>query len=85
MEGAAVPAQHEYDLTGMQCPMPIVQLSRLIKQCRVGESLKVVANDPAFCFDVESWCRRTRHELVELNQTKDECTAVIRKKGTDAE
>lgn len=80
-----MPAQHEYDLTGMQCPMPIVRLSRLIKECPAGDTLKVIADDAAFCFDVESWCRRTGHELVELDQTEDECTAVIRKKGTGAE
>ena len=68
----------QYDFRGMQCPMPIVQITRVIRDRRAGELVTVVADDPAFCFDIESWCRRTGHKLVRIVQTAEKCEAVIR-------
>ncbi len=67
-----------YDFRGMQCPMPIVQLSRVVGERQPGDVLTIVADDLAFCFDVESWCRRTGHELVRVEQSEQMCTAVVR-------
>ncbi len=71
------PSEFTYDFRGMQCPMPIVQLSRAVGERQPGDVLTVLADDLAFCFDVESWCRRTGHELVEVEQSEDTCRAVI--------
>ncbi len=73
-------ATQEIDLTGLKCPMPIVRLSKLMKQLDAGQEIAAVANDPAFCLDVEAWCNKTGHELIQINQTDERLTAVIRKK-----
>ncbi len=69
----------EVDLTGMKCPMPIVHLNRSIKELDTGGELVALADDPAFCMDVEAWCRRTGHELVSVDSSSAKLTAVIRK------
>lgn len=69
----------EIDLTGMKCPMPIVQLTKLFKTLDSGQEVTAVANDPAFCLDVESWCRRTGHVLLMLDDSDGRLRAVIRK------
>ncbi len=76
-----MPAIQEIDLTGLKCPMPIVRLSKLMKQLDAGQEIIAAANDPAFCLDVEAWCNKTGHELVQINQTDERLTAVIRKKN----
>lgn len=73
-------ATHEVDLTGLKCPMPIVELTKLMKQLDAGEEVSAIAKDPAFCLDVEAWCNRTGHELLQLEDTGDCVTALIRKK-----
>ena len=70
----------QIDLTGLQCPMPIVELAKLFKTLDVGEEITATANDPAFCLDVEAWCERTGHELVEFSDADGRLVAVIRKR-----
>ena len=71
--------EHAVDLSGVRCPMPIVHLARMITNLDDGDTLQVVADDPAFCLDVESWCRRSGHELAELELDGERCLATIRK------
>jgi len=70
----------ELDLTGLKCPMPIVHLNRHMKLLEVGDEFVALADDPAFCLDVESWCNKTGHELVRQESTENRLMAVIRKK-----
>jgi len=69
----------EIDLTGLKCPMPIVELTKLLKQLLPGESFNVVADDPAFCLDVEAWCRKTGNSLLQLDSSSERISATIRK------
>ena len=67
------------DLTGLKCPMPILRLHKAIQSIEVGDSIEAVADDPAFCPDIEAWCRRTQHELVVVTPHDTRCRAVIRR------
>jgi tRNA 2-thiouridine synthesizing protein A len=71
----------ELDLTGLKCPMPIVELNKQIKGLADGEQFVASADDPAFCLDVEAWCSKTGHELLELKNDAETLVAVIRKCG----
>ncbi|MFM7149967.1 MAG: sulfurtransferase TusA family protein [Gemmataceae bacterium] len=68
------------DLSGMKCPMPIVELNRLMKELAAGTELTVRADDPAFELDVQAWSRRTGHELVRVESSPPHLNATIRKK-----
>jgi len=69
----------ELNLMGLKCPLPIVELNRLMKKLSSGETFRAIADDPAFLLDVEAWCRRTGHMLVEVQQEDSQISAVIRK------
>jgi len=69
------------DLTGMKCPGPIVELNARIRQVADGGELEVRSDDPAFELDVKAWCRRTRHELLELDSAGGIIRASIRRKA----
>ena len=70
-------ADRQLDCQGMNCPMPIVEITRAVKSMESGQSIEVLATDLAFRLDVEAWARRTGHTLEEFEEG-DVLRAVIR-------
>lgn len=66
---------------GMKCPRPLFEVSKLLKSLPDGETLEIVADDPAFKPDIEAWCRRTGNALVSLEMEGRTQTARVRKQG----
>jgi TusA-related sulfurtransferase len=54
----------EIDCRGVMCPRPIIELARALPRVDVGETLAVVADDPAARHDVPAWCRMRGQEYV---------------------
>jgi len=71
--------KREIDLTGLKCPMPIVELTKLMRSLPAGEEVTAFAEDPAFCLDVKAWCNKTGHHLVRLDDSGAQYVAVVRK------
>lgn len=67
----------ELDCTGLKCPMPIVSISRAMRELGVGDALTVHADDPAFPADVESFARMTGQRLEAMTTSGSRHTAVI--------
>jgi len=44
------------DARGLQCPLPIVKIKKIIEQMREGETLKVLATDPGSERDLNINC-----------------------------
>ena len=61
-------ADQTLDCLHMLCPMPIVKVSRAIKEIEVGQTLLMMADDPGAKADMETWTRRMGHELVGFEQ-----------------
>ena len=67
------------DCCGMQCPGPIMEVFKAIKDMKDGELLEVTASDPGFARDIASWCGRTGNTLVGNEQRNGEYVATIRR------
>ena len=67
------------DCCGMQCPGPIMEVFRNVKDMQDGEILEVTASDPGFAKDIVSWCRRTGNTLLSNEEQNGEYVAVIRR------
>ena len=52
------------DMLGKRCPLPVIALARHIGDVAVGETVVVVADDPAAGTDIAAWCRMRDHEYV---------------------
>jgi TusA-related sulfurtransferase len=52
------------DCRGLSCPMPIVKVSRAMKQLASGDTLTIAASDAAFRADLEAWVKKLGHVLV---------------------
>jgi len=59
------------DMTGYFCPEPVVRTSEEIETIGVGEALMMIADDPSSVSDMESWARRTGHELLSVERGGD--------------
>ncbi len=56
------------DVRGLMCPMPVVKLSKAIKEIEVGEIIEVLATDPGSLTDIPAWARRTGNEVVKVEK-----------------
>jgi TusA-related sulfurtransferase len=56
------------DMTGYFCPEPVVRTNEEISSVEVGEVLEMLADDPSSKPDIESWAKRTGHELVSVEE-----------------
>ncbi|MER0246022.1 sulfurtransferase TusA family protein, partial [Streptomyces sp. HSW2009] len=63
------PAQREtpalvVDALGKRCPLPIIELAKVIDDVPVGAVVAVLADDEAARLDVPAWCGMRGHEFV---------------------
>jgi tRNA 2-thiouridine synthesizing protein A len=55
----------ELDCQGMLCPLPVIKLAKALPTVAIGETVTVLADDPAAAVDIPAWCRMRAQELVE--------------------
>lgn len=55
---------------GLNCPMPIVELTKAARELLPGDQIEVTATDLAFAPDLEAWARRMSHTIEEF-ETND--------------
>ncbi len=67
------------DASGLQCPGPVVRVTRAMKEMKHGETLKVTATDRGFPADLPAWCGSTGNELVSIGEEGGIYSALIRK------
>jgi len=70
-------ANLELDCRGMNCPMPIVRVSRAVRNIAIGDTITVMADDPSFQPDIEAWVRMTGQTLRSITSAGTTRTAVI--------
>ncbi len=52
------------DCRGMLCPLPVIKLAQAIPDLAIGDTITVLADDPAAATDIPAWCRMRSQELV---------------------
>lgn len=56
------------DVRGLMCPMPVLKLSKAIKEIEIGQVIEVLATDPGSMTDIPAWARRTGNEVVKVER-----------------
>jgi TusA-related sulfurtransferase len=64
----AVIPDRSLDCVGLFCPVPILRLRQALGPMRVGETLEVLADDPAAEGDMTRWAARTGHALLAVDR-----------------
>ena len=66
-------------LKGLACPMPVVKISKGIKEVEIGEVIEAHTTDPGSLTDIPAWGRTTGHEIVKTDQEGDNIRFLIRR------
>ena len=55
------------DVVGLQCPGPLLATYKAIQDASEGDTIKIIATDPGFTMDIETWCTSNGHTLTSLS------------------
>ena len=53
-----------FDLKGLACPMPVVKVSKGIKDVEVGDVIEAISTDPGSLTDIPAWANKVGHEYL---------------------
>ncbi len=67
------------DTSGYSCPIPLIMLSRKLKRSEVGDTLKVISDDPAFNKEIKIWSYETGNPLLDIISKGEDHIAWVRK------
>ncbi len=56
------------DLKGLPCPMPVVKISKGIKEVQIGQVVEAITTDPGALADFPAWARSSGNEILETEQ-----------------
>ena len=60
-----ISADVKIDATGLQCPGPVMNVAKAVKEMEEGQILEVTTTDSNFIKDLPAWCDHNGHQVVE--------------------
>ena len=80
MKPAMMPqSDHELDVRGLQCPLPVLKARKRLQSVKIGETLKILATDPAAAIDFPHYCNESGNELAWSGEDQGVLVFIIRK------
>ena len=67
------------DCTGLYCPEPVFRVRLELDDMETGQTVKVLADDPAAEEDIKRLVKRLGHEILEMKADNDSIEFTIRK------
>ena len=74
------PIAKSLDLKGLLCPIPVVKVSKAIKEISIGDAIEATATDPGVMMDIPAWCKSTGNEMVSMDKENGNFRFVVRRK-----
>jgi tRNA 2-thiouridine synthesizing protein A len=72
-------ATKSIDVRGLYCPEPVFRTKMEVERLKIGDTLKIVADDPESEEDISRWVNRSGHQLLSLNKNDKDLEFVIKK------
>ncbi|GAB2926342.1 sulfurtransferase TusA [Rheinheimera gaetbuli] len=79
MEDIFSNADQTLDALGLRCPEPVMMVRLQLRKMQVGETLLIIADDPATTRDIPAFCRFMDHELMGCDTTELPYRYVVKK------
>jgi len=76
----AMRIDNELDVRGLVCPLPILRTKQSLSAMISGQTLQIIATDPASVIDFQVFSEQTGNELLSLSETAGEFIFVLKKK-----
>jgi tRNA 2-thiouridine synthesizing protein A len=74
-----IKADKVMDLKGLPCPMPVVKVSKGIKEIEVGQVIEAQTTDPGALTDFPAWARTSGNEILKTDQDGTVITFFIKR------
>ncbi len=62
------------DALGLLCPLPVLRLRKRMRALASGDTITLVADDPAAVIDVPHFCAEAGHSLLGTEEEEDGAT-----------
>lgn len=76
----AAKASKILDARGLSCPIPVFEVNKNIGQINIGDTLEVLATDPAAVPDIKAWAERRGHIFLAA-EPKNGYTRIVVKRN----
>ncbi len=67
------------DLKGLPCPMPVVKVSKGIKEVEIGQVIEAQTSDPGSLADFPAWAKSSGNEILETKKEDGIITFYIKR------
>lgn len=67
------------DLKGLLCPLPVVKLSKAIKEVEIGQVVEASATDPGVLADIPAWCKSTGNTMLAMDKLESHFVFKVRR------
>jgi TusA-related sulfurtransferase len=74
-----VKPSRKLDCLGLYCPEPVFKTKAELNKMKVGETLEVIADDPAAESDIRSLIKHLHQEIIATNKEGEETHILIKK------
>jgi len=71
----------DLDVTGLNCPMPLLKAKKALNELAPGALLRVIATDPGSVRDFEVFAEQSGNTLLESSASEGRYTYLLRKKA----
>tara|TARA_R110002072_G_scaffold231786_1_gene389134 strand:- start:8662 stop:8931 length:270 start_codon:yes stop_codon:yes gene_type:complete len=79
MPGMETTADKELDVTGLECPMPLLKAKLALNALAPAQVLKVIATDPGSERDFYAFVQQSRHQILAFEKQADTYSYWIKK------
>ncbi len=77
----AIKTDKTLDLKGLPCPMPVVKVSKGIKEVEIGQVIEAVTSDPGSLADFPAWAKTSGNEILKTEQEDGVIRFFIKRKA----
>jgi tRNA 2-thiouridine synthesizing protein A len=70
----------ELDVTGLDCPLPLLKAKQALNRLQAGQSLRVLATDSGSVRDFRVFCELSGNILMESSETSGVYSYLLQKK-----
>jgi tRNA 2-thiouridine synthesizing protein A len=70
----------ELNLSGLNCPIPVLQTKKFLSNVESGISVRILTTDPASIVDLQEFCHKTGHILINQEQVADKIYTIVKRR-----
>ena len=67
------------DLLGLRCPVPVLKANEGINRLAPGQTIEIIADDPACLRDIPAWVKNSGHKLLKFYKDGEKLQFLIQK------